>query len=451
MTLNKSFPQILKRVYLSPPQVLVMGFALVIITGALILTLPGFTVPGKDTDFLTALFTATSAVCVTGLVVVDTGTHWTVPGQILIMLLIQVGGLGFMTMAMIFYIILGKRIGLRKRLIIQESLNQMKVAGVVRLVKAIFLFTLLTELTAAVILGLWWSRSLGEARGMYFGLFHAVSSFNNAGFDLFGDFRSLTGYVEDPVVNLVVTSLIVIGGLGFSVVYDLWRNRSGKKGLSVHTRLVLLISFILLFIGTVVFMGLEWNNTLKGLSPLGKVLGSYFQSVTPRTAGLNTVDIAALRPGTLFFMAALMFIGASPGSTGGGIKTTTFGLLLLASVSVSLGREDIEAYKKRIPFSQVNKALTILILSIFWVILVIMILSVTEGGDFLTLLFETVSAFGTVGLSKSFTPHLSQIGRVIIIMTMFIGRLGPMTVAFALAYRMSVSKVRYPEEKIIVG
>lgn len=451
MTFIKIFPQAIKRISLSPPQVLVMGFSLVILTGAVILTLPGFTAPGKNTDFLTALFTATSAVCVTGLVVVDTGTHWTVAGQIIILLLIQVGGLGFMTMAMVFYIILGKRIGLRKRLIIQESLNQIKVAGVVRLVRAIFLFTLLTELTAAVILGLWWGRTLGEARGMYFGLFHAVSSFNNAGFDLFGDFRSLTGYVGDPVVNLVITSLIIIGGLGFSVIYDLWGNRFGKKGLSVHSRLVLTISFILLAAGTVVFMGLEWNNTLKGLSPLEKLLGSYFQSVTPRTAGLNTIDISALRPGTLFFIAALMFIGASPGSTGGGIKTTTFGLLLLASVSVSLGREDIEAYKKRIPFSQVNKALTILMLSIFWVMLVIMVLSVTEKGDFLTLLFETVSAFGTVGLSMSFTPHLSQIGRVIIILTMFLGRLGPMTVAFALAYRMTASKRRYPEEKIIVG
>lgn len=440
-----------RKITLSPPQILVLGFASIILIGAVLLTLPGFTAPGKSTNFLTALFTATSAVCVTGLVVVDTGTHWTAPGQILILLLIQVGGLGFMTMAMIFFIIMGRRIGLKSRLLVQESLNQINTEGVVRLVRSILVFTLGAELMAAVILGMWWGREMGSGRGAWFGLFHSVSAFNNAGFDLFGDFRSLTAYVSDPVVNIVVTSLIITGGLGFSVVYDLWRNSRDKKRLSVHTRLVIVTSFILIAAGAVLFFALEWSSALKGLTPAGKLMASYFQSVTPRTAGYNTLDMAALRPTTLFLIIILMFIGASPGSTGGGIKTTTFSLLLLASKTISAGREDIEVYNKRIPFHQVYKALTIFLLAIFWVVLVAMVLTMTENADFLTLMFETVSAFGTVGLSMGFTPKLSEIGRMLIILTMFLGRLGPMTVAFALAQKREHSKIRLPEEKIIVG
>lgn len=440
----------IKRVKLTPPQILVFGFAAIIALGAVLLTLPGFTVPGKSADFLTALFTSTSAVCVTGLVVVDTGTHWTLAGQVLIMLLIQVGGLGFMTMAMIFFIMMGKRIGLKNRLIIKESLNQLNVAGVVGLVKMILLFTIATELLAAIILGIWWSRELGPLKGAWYGLFHSVTAFNNAGFDLFGEFRSLTEYRGDPVVNLVTTSLIIIGGLGFSVVWDLWKN-CNKKRLSVHTSLVITSTVVLLFIGTVFFGALEWNGSLKGLPLQDKMLASYFQGVTPRTAGFNTVDLTVLQPTTLLMIIILMFIGASPGSTGGGIKTTTFSLLLLASRSVSAGREDIEVYSRRIPFQQVYKALTIFLLAIFWVILVVMVLTITEKADFLALLFETVSAMGTVGLTLGITPGLSEFGKILIMLTMFLGRIGPVTVAFALAQKGEVSKIRYPEEKIIVG
>lgn len=439
-----------RKITLSPPQVLVAGFALLILLGALFLMLPGFTAPGKRTDLLTALFTATSAVCVTGLVVVDTGTHWSLPGQVLIMLLVQVGGLGFMTMAMIFFIVMGRRVGLKNRLLVQESLNQLSVEGVVRLVKSILFFTLGAELLAAVILGAWWYRQMGP-KGAWFGLFHSVTAFNNAGFDLFGDFRSMIGYAADPVVNLVVTSLIITGGLGFSVVYDLWKNRGDKRRLSVHSRLVITTTLILLVLGAVLFASLEWGWALKGLPLQGKLLASYFQSVSTRTAGFNTVDITALRPTTLFLIAILMFIGASPGSAGGGIKTTTFGLLILASRAVAKGRDDVEVYNKRIPFHQVYKALAIFLLATLWVVLVTMTLTLTEKADFLTLFFETVSAFGTVGLTMGFTPDLSDAGRMLIISTMFLGRLGPMTVAFALARGRSRSRIRYPEEKIIVG
>ena len=440
-----------RRVSLSPPQVLVFGFALIILLGAVLLTLPVFTASGLRTDFITALFTATSAVCVTGLVVVDTGTHWSMYGQVLIMLLVQVGGLGFVTMAMVFFIIMGKKIGLKNRLLVKESLNQISVEGIVRLVKNILLFTLGTELLAAIILWFRWAGEMGWSKGAWYGLFHSVASFNNAGFDLFGDFRSLTGYVADPVVNLVIPSLIIIGGLGFSVVYDVWNNRGDLRILSVHTRLVLASTVILLVLGMVLFALMEWGSALRDFSVSGKLMASYFQSVTTRTAGANTVDMATLRPTTIFLFILLMFIGASPGSTGGGIKTTTFSLLLMACGSVLAGREDIQAFRKRIPFDQTYKALTIFLLALLWVIAVTMVLTISENADFLTLLFETVSAFGTVGLSISFTPKLSEIGRLMIILTMFFGKLGPMTIAFALTQNREYTKIRYPEEKIIVG
>jgi trk system potassium uptake protein TrkH len=440
-----------KKLALSPPQALVLGFASIILLGAAALMLPGFTAPGRQTDFLTALFTATSAVCVTGLVVVDTGTHWTVPGQVFILTLIQVGGLGFMTMAIIFFIVMGKKIGLKSRLLIQESLNQISLQGVVRLVKMILTFALTAELLAAAALAIRLNREMGFVKGMWFGLFHSVSAFNNSGFDLFGDFRSLTGFEADPAVNLIVTILIIMGGLGFSVVYDLWSNKINKKRLSVHSRLVIASTIILLAIGTVLFFALEWNAALKNLPLHGKIMASFFQSVTPRTAGFNTVDMAGLRTTTLLLIVILMFIGASPGSTGGGIKTTTFSLLVLASVSIARGREETEVCHRRIPAGQVFKSLTIFLLAAFWVAFVVMMLTITEKTDFLTLLFETVSAFATVGLSLNFTTHLSDIGRVLIILTMFLGRLGPLTVAFALAGKKALIKTHYPEEKIMVG
>lgn len=434
----------------SPPQILVMGFAVVILAGAFLLTMPFALQPGNKPDFLTALFTATSAVCVTGLVVVDTGTHWSPSGQIIILLLIQVGGLGFMTMATLFFILMGRRINLRERLLIKEALNQVNVEGVVRLAKYILLFTFGTELLFALVLGVRWAADLGWARGMWFGLFHAVSAFNNAGFDLFGDFRSLTGYQEDAVVNLSVTTLIILGGIGFSVIIDLYRNRK-PKNFSLHSKLVLLMTVVLLALGTLLILALEWSNTLAALSPSGKFLAAYFQSVTPRTAGYNTLDIAALQSATQFFIIILMFIGASPGSTGGGIKTTTFGVLGLAVLSQVTGKEDAELFGRRIPKDQIYKSLAILLMAIALVTTIALLLDIIEGADFLTVLFETVSAFGTVGLTMGLTPHLTPIGQLLIILTMFLGRLGPLTVAFALAQRRRRALIRFPEENINVG
>lgn len=438
------------RINMTPARILVLGFAGVILTGAFLLMLPLSTVPGQHTGFLTALFTATSAVCVTGLVVVDTGTHWTFFGQAVILALIQVGGLGFMSMATLFLVLAGKRIGLRERLLIQESLNQLNVAGVVRLVRAVLIFTVLTEGFFAAVLSARWSFDYEWRRAVWLGVFHAVSAFNNAGFDIFGGFRSLTAYVSDPVVTLSITSLIILGGLGFAVVLEIYNLRRTRR-LSVHARLVLRVTAALILVGTVLFALLEWRHVLRDLPWYGKLLASYFQSVTPRTAGFNTVDMGALGDATAFLLIMLMFIGASPGSTGGGIKTTTFGVLGVTVCSLATGKEDVELMRRRIPPWQVYKALTVFLLSIALVILVSLLLCITEQSRFLVALFETTSAFGTVGLTMGLTPHLSAVGRVLIILTMFAGRLGPLTLACALAQRRRRSAVRYPEEKIMVG
>ncbi|MBP7332914.1 MAG: TrkH family potassium uptake protein [Firmicutes bacterium] len=435
----------------TPAQVLVLGFAAIIFLGAVLLSLPLAVQPGKDINFLTSLFTATSAVCVTGLVVVDTGTHWTTFGHIVILALIQVGGLGFMTMATFLYMLLGRRIGLKQRLIIQESMNYTSLAGIVRLARHVLFFTFVTELSFAAILSLRWSYDLGWQKGLWFGLFHSISSFNNAGFDLFGGFKSLTAYASDATVTICVTTLIILGGIGFSVIVDVAKYFKVSGRLQLHTKLVLSVSGFLILTGTIMFYLLEYNNTLQGLSLPGKVLASYFQAVTPRTAGYNTLDIGALHSATQFLIVILMFIGASPGSTGGGIKTTTFGALVVSVWCIIRGKENTEIFQRRIGQHQVYKSLAILLLAGGLVTMVTLLLTITEKADFLALLFETTSAFGTVGLTMGITTHLTTFGRILIIMTMFLGRLGPLTLAFAMARAKQKSHLRYPEEKIMVG
>lgn len=436
----------------TPAQVLVLGFALLILTGGGILTLPISSATGQPVHFVDALFTSTSAVCVTGLIVVDTGTRYSVFGQVIIMLLIQIGGLGFMTMATLFALIMRKRIFLRERLIMQEAYNQLTVEGVVKLARRVLLITVLIEGAGAVILGLRWSAEYGLARGFWYGLFHSVSSFNNAGFDLFGGFRSLTLYKSDFTVNIVVSFLIILGGIGFGVMLDIYRRRNWRK-LSLHTKVVLTTTAILLAVGTLGVFFLEYNNakTLASLNLPDKILASWFQSVTPRTAGYNTIDIGGMRSATQFLFVMLMFIGASPGSTGGGIKTTTFGTLVLAVWAMVRGREDIEIYKRRLAKEIVIRSLAISTVALGLVIFVTMLLTITENAEFLAVLFETTSAFGTVGLTMGITPKLTIVGKLAIMLTMYLGRVGPLTVAFALAQKQQKAIYRLAEEKIMVG
>jgi len=429
-----------------------MGFASIILLGTLLLTLPISNTTGKPLAFIDALFTATSATCVTGLVVKDTGTFFTTFGQVVIIMLIQVGGLGFMTMATLFSLILKRRISLRDRLLLQEAMNQNTMEGIVRLIRKVLLFSLIIEGAAAILLTIRWSVDMPFGKALYFGIFHAISMFNNAGFDLFGNFRSLTGYVYDPLVNFVVMFLIVSGGIGFIVLSDLVDFKRTRR-ISLHSKVVLSMTAFLIVFGAIVIFVFEYSNprTLGSLNWGGKILGSLFQSVTPRTAGANTIDLGSMRQASQFFMIILMFIGASPGSTGGGIKTTTFTIIIGAVVSMLRGRDDIVLFRYRLAQERIFKALTITLLALLLVLSVAMVLSTTEDSPFLMILYETTSAFGTVGLTMGLTTKLSLIGKILISLTMFAGRLGPITMAYALGPKKGKELYRHPEGKIIIG
>ncbi|WP_219640754.1 TrkH family potassium uptake protein [Cohnella sp. CFH 77786] len=446
------FSKLYRLLVASPPKLLVLGFALIILAGAQLLTLPISSAAGQSTRWIDALFTATSATCVTGLVVVDTGTYYSTFGQIVILVLIQVGGLGFMTMATLFAVFLKRRISLKERLVLQEALNQSSIEGIVRLVRKVLVYTLFIELAGAISFSLRFMFDMAPGRAIYYGVFHAVSFFNNAGFDIMGAFRSFTMYVGDPWMNVTAMLLIVLGGIGFVVLADLVDFRS-KRRLSLHSKVVLSMSGMLILIGTIVIFTFEYTNG-RTMGPLGfgeKLLSAMFQSVSPRTAGVNTLDIASLRQATQFILIVLMFIGASPGSTGGGIKTTTFAALIGAVNTMIRGKEDVVMFNYRLAKERVYKALTVTLFALALVMTATMILSTTEDHHFLMILFEVTSAFGTVGLTMGLTPHLTLVGKIIIILMMFIGRLGPLTLSYAIAPKPGRVLYRNAEGKIIIG
>lgn len=436
---------------LTPYQILVLGFAGLIFFGALLLMLPAASAKGAGLSFIDALFTATSAVCVTGLIVVDTGTYFSYFGQMVLIGLIQAGGFGIMTMATLMALIMRRKIQLRERLIMREALNQLTLSGVVRLTQYVIKTTLLIEFIGGTILALRWYSEFG-VKGIYFGYWHAVSSFCNAGFDLFGKFSSLTNFADDFIVNFTIAGLIILGGLGFTVTYDVWHNRKFSK-FTMHTKVVLLATTALIAIGAIIIFLLEMNNpdTLGGLSWQGKLLGSYFQSVTPRTAGYNTIDIGKMNEATIFFMVILMFIGASPTSTGGGIKTTTFSVVVAAIWALISGKNEAVVFSRRISREIIFKAFSVAFIAAILVVFVTMMLSISEDISFLKLLFEVTSAFATVGLTTGITPSLTVSSKLWLIITMFAGRVGPVTLALALAMRERKGHIKHPEGKILIG
>ncbi|MFJ8514427.1 TrkH family potassium uptake protein [Lysinibacillus xylanilyticus] len=438
---------------LNPPKILVLGFATIILIGAFLLTLPIATENGEGLSFLNALFTATSATCVTGLVVVDTGDTFSIFGELVILFLIQIGGLGFMTFATLLFLLLGKKISLKERLLLKEAFNNITMAGLVRLVRRILLFTALIELIGGLILSIRFSFDMPVGKAIYFGFFHSISNFNNAGFDLMGGFNGLTEYVDDPFIVLTICALITIGGLGFIVINELYEYRETKR-LSVHSKIVLSTTLILTIGSTILIFLFEYGNskTLGPLSEWGKVLGSLYQAVTPRTAGSNTLPIGDLTQSTLFLIILLMFIGAGSGSTAGGIKITTFALLVATMWSQIRGKEDVVLFRRRIVNETILKALTVTMCGMMIVIFVTFVLSIIEQGhNFMMYFFEATSAFGTVGLSMGLTPELSPGGRLVIILTMFAGRLGPLTIAFAIAKRRKSEAFRHPKGNIMIG
>jgi len=437
---------------MTPSRVLVFGFAVLILFGALLLTLPQATQDGLGLPFLNAAFTATSAVCVTGLVVVDTGTTFSLFGQWVILFLIQIGGLGFMTFATLFAMILGRKITLKERLLLQEALNQVSVEGVVRLMRSVLKISFAIEAIGALILTLRWYSDFGFSKAIYYGVFHSISAFNNAGIDLFGNFSSLTAFVGDPIINITIMLLIICGGLGFVVLADL---QSPRKKFRLHTKIVLQVSGALILLGAVFILIMEFANP-KTLGPLPmgtKVLAAFFQSVSPRTAGFNTINLAGMYDTTLLSMIVLMFIGASPGSTGGGIKTTTFISMVLSVLSTYRSDPNVVLGGRTLPKDVVQKAWAITTSAVLLIFLVLLILSHTENSDLLTVLFEVTSAFGTVGLSLGITPTLSAVGKTAIILTMFIGRVGPLTLAFVLSQKAKKQTIhiKYPDERIMIG
>lgn len=401
-------------------------------------------------SWIDALFTSTSAMTVTGLAVVDTGTRFTVFGQTIIMLLIQVGGLGIMSFAVLIFIMLGKKIGFKERMMVQHALNQTNIGGVILLVKRLFIFSFVIELIALIFLAIRWVPEFGWEKGLFFSLFHSISAFNNAGFGLLSD--SLVQYAGDPLINITISLLFIIGGIGFTVLADLWEKKSYKK-LSLHSKLMIIGTFIINTVAMLFIFFLEYGNakTLGSLSLGDKMWTSYFQAVSTRTAGFNSIDIANLTDSTAFLMIILMFIGAGSASTGGGIKLTTFIVITFAVLSFIRGREDIVLLKRRLSTVYVVKALAISMIAIMFVFFATFAINISEPNTpFLKLMFEVVSAFGTVGLSMGVTPELSYVGRVIIIFIMFLGKIGPLTLAFSLA-KPKREKIRYPNEDVLIG
>lgn len=441
-----------RKISMEPTQIIVLGFAMTILLGGILLNLPVASQKNQSVGFLNAIFTATSAVCVTGLSVVDTGTYWSVFGKVVIITLIQIGGIGFMSMATLFYFVIGKKISLKERLVIQESLNQYDLSGLVRLTRNMLIGTFLIEGIGAFLLSFRFIPEKGFAVGVAYSLFHSISAFCNAGFDIIGNGRSLTPYQDSILVNFVIMGLIVSGGMGFTVILDFISKRSFKR-LNLHSKIVIFMTSFLIIFGAIVFFALEYDNpkTLADLSLKGKVLGALFQSVSPRTAGFNTIDIVGLKDASKFFTIILMFIGGSPASTAGGIKTVTFAVIMFGIIATIKGKEDVEGFGRRISYRAVNKAIAVIGIASGLVITCCMILTLTEKFDFLSLLFETVSAFGTVGLTSGVTPGLTIIGKIVVIFLMFSGRVGVLTILLALAKKENKTLIKYPEGKVIVG
>ena len=437
--------------------ILALGFLAVILLGTVLLALPIAAKNGQSIGLFDSLFTSTSAVCVTGLVVVDTGTTFSLFGQIVLIVLIQVGGLGFMVFATMLMVMLGRKISIRGRMLIRESMNASSLSDLGSLTRLYLLLSLAIELIGTITLCFRFVPLYGWKHGTWMALFHSVSAFCNAGFDLFGNYASLTAFSGDPLVLLTVASLIILGGLGFSVILETARNRQGFRNLSLHTRIVLMTTLVLLLAGTVFYWIVERTSaeTLAGCSEGEKILNAFFQSVTMRTAGFNSFDLSALRDGTKLFSSLLMMIGASPASTGGGIKTTTIAALTLLMLSVVRGESEVNVARRRLSDDISRRALAVAVLFLTTLLTGTLIISLIENGRFPLedILFEASSAMGTVGVSAIGTPNLSSASRAILLPMMFLGRVGPLTLAVAVAKRQGGLRTasKYPEERIMIG
>lgn len=448
--MNKSFiNKIYDKITLNPPLVLSLGFAILITFGGVLLSLPFFTKSGEATDLIDSMFVAASASCVTGLTPVNTFEHWNTYGHVLLIILIQIGGLGVMSLASIIPLILGKKIGMKSRQILKEQLNVESLEGMIVLFKYVLVFTFGIEILGAILLSFRFIPLYGTGTGIWYSIFHSISAFCNAGFDILGD--SMYPFRDDILVNLTLSALVIVGGLGFVVTSELFRRRSFEK-ISTHSKLVLLISGALLVLGTVMFLFLEnGDGVLQYESIKGSILESFFQSVVARTAGFYSVDLSKIKDSTALMLMGLMFVGGSPGSTAGGIKTTTLGVLFISTHAVVRGEREPVVFGRHIGMDVVRKALAIFLVSITIILSVSFILTITESARLVDILYETVSALATVGASKGITADLSDVGKILITFCMYLGRLGPMTMAFAFGMKDKKSLIRYPESFISIG
>lgn len=433
-----------------PPLILTMGFLILITIGGLILSTPFVTKSGQSTNIVDAFFVAASASCVTGLSPVNTAEHWNTFGQVIILFLIQIGGLGVMSLASLIPLILNKKIGLKSRLILKEQLNTENMAGVLKLFKYVLFFTLAVEGLGALFLAIRFVPSYGLGKGLWYAIFHSISAFCNAGFDIMGD--SIYPLRHDYLVNITLMALIAIGGLGFMVTSEIYNKRE-LKHLSTHSKLVLITNLCLILVGGIGFFILETiKNGMVANETIGHgLLISFFQSVSARTAGFYSLDLGQIKDSTAVLLMNLMFIGGSPGSTAGGLKTTTFVVVLLALSSVVKSQKEPIVFKRSISNETIKKALAIVMVSMFLHVAVVFVLSILNNFDFIEVLFETVSALGTVGTTMGITDKLTSISKVIIAFCMYLGRIGPMTMALSFGLKSDDRLIRYPEAFISIG
>lgn len=442
---------------LLPGQIVALAAAGLILIGAALLMLPFATPEGVELRFLDALFTATSAVCVTGLIVMDTPHEFTTFGQLIILVLIQIGGLGYALLATFILLALGHRIGLRDRMMLAETLSTFDMAGSVRFVKIVALATVSLEGLGFLFLSWRFSQDLPWGEALYSGLFHSISAFNNAGFSLFSD--SLVSYQTDISINLVVTILVILGSIGFLVFQDVWDNIKGRRfRFQTHTKLVVVVTLLLLVSGTLGITVLEWNNpnTFQPLSLGERLAVAHFQTMS-RTAGFTTMDISTMNDATLYFLLLLMTIGGSPGSMSGGIKTTTFAIIWLTIWAVLRRRHDVEVFHRKISKELVIRAFCLCILAFTAITLFTLVLAFTEERPFLNIMFEVTSAMGIVGMSfgdgdgRSFSALLTDFGKVVIIVSMLLGRFGPLLIGLFAIHTTIPPRYRYPESRIMIG
>lgn len=441
------------------PRTICVGFLALIVVGTALLMLPMSLASGDWNSPLTALFTATSAVCVTGLIVVDTGTYFSSFGQFVILALIQLGGLGYMAATTLLLLLIGRRLGLKDKLAIQQAMETAELANVKALLISIISMVMIFELTGACFLMPTFREDFGLGRSLWLSIFHSISAFNNAGFSLFSD--SLVGYAEKAWPMLVISALVIIGGIGYQVIMEafMWARARlmGNKirtVFSLHFQIVTSTTLFLLVLGTLAFLFIEFDNpaTLGGKAIGIKAILAGFQSVVMRTAGFNSIDIGAMETSALFVAIALMFVGASPGSTGGGIKTTTVRILLISTYTALRGKEEVNCYQRQIPLSRVLKALSVVVASAISVVIITTCISLSDPDlTFISILFEAVSAFATVGLSTGITADLSTLGQLFIIATMYIGRVGILLLMSALLGDPSPTAIHFPEEDLLTG